>query len=104
MALIDRLKLRINDGEIMPTDDVLTECLEEAKSMIFQRRFPYSKWPEEVEPRYADLQLRIAIELVNKIGAEGETVHLEEGIHRHYESGWISNSLLAEIVPYVGVI
>lgn len=104
MELLDRLKLRIDDGDVMPTDAVLQECLDEAKEIIFQRRFPYQEWPDEVEPQYVGLQVRIAIELVNRIGDEGETVHLEEDIHRHYADGWITPSLLEEITPYVGVI
>ena len=104
MTLLERLKLRIDDGDTMPTDAVLNECLDEAKEIIFQRRFPYDPWPEEVEAQYVGLQLRIALELVNRIGDEGETVHLEENIHRHYANGWVSPSLLEEITPYVGVI
>lgn len=57
-----------------------------------------------VEPRYEDLQFRIAMDLYNRIGDEGEIIHTENGINRHYESSWISAELLEEITPYCGVI
>jgi hypothetical protein len=67
------------------------------------RRFPYGTTLEEVEPRYVDLQLRIAVELYNKQGAEGESAHSENGISRTYESAGISKNLLYEITPMCGV-
>lgn len=57
-----------------------------------------------VEPRYQDLQFRIAMDLYNRIGVEGETMHSENGISRHYDSSWISTELLEEVVPYCGVV
>lgn len=57
-----------------------------------------------LEPQYLDLQLRCAIDLYNKIGAEGELAHSENGISRSYESSWISQELLNEIVPFCGVV
>ena len=96
------IKLKIRTGE--ENDSVLTECLDSAKAAILARRFPSGDWPEEVEPRYADLQIRIAQDLYNKIGAEGQMTHTENGIGRSWESSWISKQLLQEVTPYVGVI
>ena len=56
-----------------------------------------------VEPRYQDLQFRIALDRYNKIGAEGQLRHDDNGIDRTYESSWISAQLLNEVTPYVGV-
>ena len=46
------------------------------------------------------LQVQMANELVAKIGGEGEIVHIENGVHRHYDDAFISSSLLKQIVPY----
>ena len=68
------------------------------------RRFPFSEYPTEIEDRYKDLQIRIATEMFNKRGAEGETAHSENGVSRTYASANVSEDLLKEITPRVGVI
>ena len=111
--------------------DLLADLAETAKNAILSHRYPCSDWPTRdivktvtttdaetgeditvervvgsetyIEPRYEDLQYRIALDLYNKIGAEGEISHSENGISRTYESSWISKQLLSEITPFVGV-
>lgn len=78
--------------------------LETAKSAINARRYPFGEPPDELERRYNNLQLRIAVELYNKQGAEGETSHSENGISRSYSSAWISEELLSEITPKAGIL
>ena len=104
MDIICRLKMHLdNDGTVGVSDNLLNDCVEMAKNAILSRRYPYHTWPEEVEPRYQDLQFRIALDLVNKLGAEGELVHSENGISRTYQSSWISEQLLSEVTPYAKV-
>ena len=100
MDNLDRLKLRTGEAD----EAILLDCLESAKSAIMARRYPYEEWPEELESRYLDLQFRCAMDLYNKIGAEGETSHSENGVSRGYESSWISESLLREVTPVVKVV
>lgn len=100
MDNLDRLKLRTGGKD----EVLLLDCLESAKSAILSRRYPYGEWPEELESRYLDLQFRCAMDLYNKIGAEGETSHSENGVSRGYESSWISESLLQEVTPVVKVV
>lgn len=57
-----------------------------------------------LEPRYLDLQYRCAIDLYNRTGAEGQMSHDENGIYRTWGAEWISQELLNEVVPMVGVI
>jgi hypothetical protein len=78
--------------------------LESAKAVILSRRFPFGDYPEDIEPRYKDLQIRIAVEMFAKRGAEGETAHSENGISRTYASSNVSEDLLREITPKAGVI
>lgn len=115
MTNLERMKLRVPEET---NEGVFLDCLECAKNAILARRFPYGDFPvkevtnsdgtvsEEtyLETRYLDLQYRVAMDLYNKAGAEGEISHTENGISRSYESSWISKQLLDEVVPKVGVM
>ena len=101
MTQLERLKIRITENT---TDAELEDILESAKAVILSRRFPFGEAPEEIEPRYKDLQIRIAVEMYNKLGAEGETAHSENGISRSYASASVSEELLREITPKAGVV
>lgn len=101
MTQLERLKIRITEKV---DDIVLEDILESAKAVILSRRFPFSEQPTEVEDRYKDLQIRIAVEMFNKQGAEGETAHSENGVSRSYASASVSEDLLREITPKVGVV
>nr|DAD91334.1 MAG TPA: tail connector protein [Siphoviridae sp. ctBmU27] len=96
MTQLERLKIRITD-EV--TDEELSDILESAKAVILSRRYPFGDMPEELEPRYLDLQIRIAVEMYNKIGTEGQTAHSENGVSRSYASAAVSPELLREITP-----
>lgn len=104
MEMIDRLRERLTDNGVVPSDAILMDCIESAKHAILSRRFPYGEYPEDVEPRYKDLQYRLAIEIYNRQGAEGETNHNENGVNRAYDGAWMSSQLLNEITPYAGVV
>ena len=101
MTQLERLKIRITENV---TDNELEDILESAKAVILSRRFPFGEQPTEIEPRYNDLQIRIAVEMFNKRGAEGETAHSENGVSRSYSSASVSEELLREITPKVGVV
>lgn len=101
MTQLERLKIRITEK----VDDIeLEDILESAKAVILSRRFPFGEIPLELEERYKDLQIRIAVEMFNKRGAEGETAHSENGVSRSYSSASVSEELLREITPKVGVV
>lgn len=105
MDVLKRLKDRTKETDI----GLLMDCVDSAASAITSRRFPYGGAPAtecgapEVEAQYQDLQYRIALDIYNRIGAEGETGHSENGISRTYDGSWISSKLLEEIVPKCGV-
>ena len=101
MTQLERLKIRITENV---TDDELEDILESAKAVILSRRFPFGEQPTEIEDKYKDLQIRIAVEMFNKRGAEGETAHSENGVSRSYASANVSEDLLKEITPKVGVV
>ena len=101
MTPLERLKLRIpeNDNELE-----LEDVLESAKAVILSRRYPFGEQPTELEPKFLDLQIRIAVEMYNKRGVEGQTSHSENGVSRGYSSASVSEELLREITPKVGVV
>lgn len=101
MTQLDRLKIRITENV---TDIELEDILESAKAVILSRRFPFGEQPAEIEDKYKDLQIRIAVEMFNKRGAEGETAHSENGVSRSYASANVSEDLLKEITPKAGVV
>ena len=95
------LRLRKRTGE---TDDsLLQEMLDSAEAAILARRFPYGTGTEALEPRYYDLQVRIAEAMYAKVGAEYQTGHIENSVSRSWESEGIPEVLLREIVPKVGL-
>jgi hypothetical protein len=101
MTPLERLKLRIpeNDNELE-----LVDVLESAKAVILSRRYPFGEQPDALEKKYEDLQVRIAVELYNKRGVEGQTSHSENGVSRSYASANVSEDLLREITPKAGVV
>lgn len=101
MGQLERLKIRITENV---TDEELEALLESAQAVIQSRRFPFGEVPETLEERYKDLQIRIAVEMFAKRGAEGETAHSENGVSRTYSSASVSEELLREITPKVGVV
>ena len=101
MTQLDRLKIRIPE---ITNDIELEDLLESAKAVILSRRFPFGEHPPDIEERYEDLQIRIAVEMFNKRGAEGETAHSENGVSRTYSGAGVSEELLREITPKVGVV
>lgn len=101
MTQLERLKIRITENV---SDVELEDLLESAKAVILSRRFPFGDWPEDIEGKYKDLQIRIAVEMYNKQGAEGETSHSENGISRSYANAGVSEDLLREITPKGGVV
>ena len=101
MTQLERLKIRITEKV---NDDELEDILDSAKAVILSRRFPFGEWPADIEDKYKDLQIRIAVEMFNKRGAEGETAHSENGVSRSYASANVSEDLLREITPKAGVV
>ena len=101
MTQLERLKIRIPENV---NDIELEDILESAKAVILSRRFPFGEQPTEIEPKYNDLQIRIAVEMYNKQGVEGQTSHSENGVSRSYASANVSEDLLKEITPKVGVV
>ena len=94
MEQLEKLKIRL--GNPIGEDELLEMLLEDASEIICEIRNS-----NIVENKYLGVQIRIAVELYNKIGAEGQIAHDENGIKRMYEKSDVSNSLLSRITPVV---
>ena len=87
------------------SDELLSYLLEQSEGIILSRRYPFGA-PEgaTLSALHEQIQIRIAVELFSKMGAEGQTTHIENGVHRTWEAGDVSPSLLKLIVPCVGSV
>lgn len=83
--------------------DILLAYLSFAGAAVLNRCYPFDKEKKEVPGKYAGRQVEIAAYLLNKRGAEGQTSHGENGISRGYESGSIPESMLSDVLPFVGI-
>lgn len=104
-TLVGDLKtvLKAREIEVLDTDTPILRY--EIKRAIKQinrcRRFePTDDKPYDT--KYEDLIIPLSLSAFTKIGADGETVHSENGITRHYTSGGdYPIELLKEIVPLI---
>lgn len=100
---IEKLKVLISPDTA--TDPLLLYLLEQAEGIILNRRYPFGA-PEgaTLSSIHQQIQLRVAVELFNKMGAEGQKDHEENGIKRTWEAGDVSPSLLKAVVPVCGSV
>lgn len=78
------------------SDEILGFYLDNAQEIICELRNS-----NEVESQYSTVQIKMAIEMYSKMGAEGQTSHTENGISRMYEKADLSPSLMSQITPVV---
>lgn len=100
---IEKLKVLISPDTA--SDLLLIYLLEQAEGIILNRRYPFGA-PEgaTLSAMHEQIQMRIAVELFSKMGAEGQTEHAENGITRKWEAADVSPSLLRTIVPVCGSV
>ena len=100
---IEKIKVLISPDTA--SDELLHNLLEQSEGIILNRRYPFGA-PEgaTLSALHEQIQLRIAVELFSKMGAEGHIQYAENGISRTWEAGDVSPSLLKLIVPCVGSV
>lgn len=100
---IEKLKVLISPDTA--SDELISYLLEQSEGIILNRRYPFGA-PEgaSLSPLHEQIQLRIAVELFSKMGAEGQTLHQENGVSRSWEAGDVSPSLLRQIIPVCGSV
>lgn len=103
--MLEAEKIKLVKAMSGETDvDTVSAYLSLAGDKICRRAYPFDPAVTEVPEQYGFTQVEIAVYLLNKRGAEGETAHSENGISRSYEDGDVPSSLLRQIVPMAGVL
>lgn len=117
MARITREQMiqTVSEQSEVEDTDVVGFYVDNAAEVILNQLYPYDElWDEAtsdtitmtdaVPTRYQNLQMRIAIVFLNKRGADGETMHIENGINRHYSGTDVPPDMLRQIVPKAQVV
>lgn len=93
----------MNEGDDT-SDAVLRVFLDLAAQKILNRMYQFKTDADyenlEVPNKYTQVQLNIAVYMLNKRGAEGEIQHIENGIHRNYGSSDVPDALLKDVIPF----
>ena len=99
-----------NDEKIVQMQEMLGEeysasllgvYLRQAKQFILNKRFPYGEQPSEVEEKYEQLEIELAISIFNERGAEGQLTHNENGVSRHWRT---KEEIMYDVVPCASVL
>lgn len=101
---ITRVQTLLGNDEAA-TDTLISVFLDEAKAEILNVRYPFGI-PEtitDVPTQYEYSQCLLAQRYFLRMGAEGEQIHNEDGVHRHYQSV-DDRDVLEKIVPIIKVI
>lgn len=99
------LQEKIDTVRVLADDNVdtnlITVMLKKAESAIQNRMYPF-RVPEgfEVPAQYEMLQCDLALRYISKMGGEGEAIHIENGIDRHYSSS-NEEDLLKEVMQVI---
>ena len=107
LSQIEKLKLRIPYDKELCTypvyEQILKDLLEDSKYIAFEIIYPYSDYPDELEPRYYNWQLRACVELYNLADKAGITNYSENGISWSKLSDGLSVNLLNALTSKVGI-
>ena len=100
--MVASIKVLVGDSRF---DDYASHYLAIAQGVVVSHMWPFDdeKTWEDVPEKYHAQTVEIAVYLVNRRGAEGETSHSESGVSRSYESAGVPASYLRGITPHVGV-
>ena len=92
-------------GSDAPDDNTILSYLSAAKSEILQWRFSYNPdaMPDDVEPAYEMTQVQAVVNGFTQRGFEGQTVSVENGIHRHFSFPDMTRYIRANVIPYAKV-
>lgn len=106
MTDVDILRSRLSVGQpdLIVSDEVLTLYLDSAKGLVMDTRYPFNNQPAEMPSQFEAVRMDIAVELYQKIGAEGQTAHSESGIDRTYAAALVSPGLIRRITPLAKVL
>ena len=91
-------------GTDAPSDAEITSYLSAAKSEILSWRYSYAaSIPDEVPAEYEMTQVQAVVNGFTQRGNEGETVSVENGIHRHFAYSDMVRYIRANVIPIARV-
>ena len=101
LAMVKSL-LRINDTSM---DDLLTTYLNVAKSEILGWRYSYdtNAIPSDVPAEYEVTQVQAVVYGFTQSGNEGQSVSIENGIHRHFSYADMVRYIRANVIAIARV-
>ena len=92
-------------GSDAPDDNTISSYLTLAKNEILQWRFGYNadNMPDDVEPAYEITQVQSVVNGFTQRGLEGQSVSVENGIHRHFNYTDMVRYIRANVIAYAKV-
>lgn len=92
-------------GSDAPDDATISSYLELAKTEILHWRYSYNPddMPGDVEPAYEITQVQAVVNGFTQRGMEGQTVSVENGIHRHFSFQDMTRYIRANVIAYAKV-
>lgn len=105
---LEKLKKRIPLEEWMQMgyieyENMLSDLLEDSKYIAFEKLYPFEDYPEELDTKYNNWQIRACVELFNLADKAGITNYSENGISWSKLSDGLSVSLLSALTSKVGI-
>jgi len=101
------IKTLLEDGGEMPTDEKLTAYLSVARSEILAWIYHLvGGVPDgvtDVPSKYDNTQIYAVIAGYTQAGAEGEELHIENGVHRHFRYAEMLDYIHNNVLPLVRV-
>lgn len=100
MTTIELLQAKLSGTAEGENTALLQAYIEDATALAIGIVYPFGQ--SETLPDnafYRSWVSRAALEMISKIGAEGQMSHGENGINRSYSGGTVSKELLAELTP-----
>ena len=104
---LEMVKLLLEDGGDVPSDEKLTAYLSIAKSEILAWVYHLvGGVPEDVTDvpsKYDQTHIYAVIAGYTQAGAEGEQTHIENGVHRHFRYAEMLDYIHNNVLPIVRV-
>ena len=92
-------------GADAPDDETILTYLTLAQNEILSWRFSYNPddMPEDVPAEYEMTQVHAVVNGFTQRGLEGQTVSVENGIHRHFAYADMVRYIRANVIAYAKV-
>ena len=86
-------------------NNMIDALLEDSKNIALSNIYPFEDWSDyDLPAKYKNWQIRAAIELYNLADKAGIKSYSENGLSWSKSSDLLSDGLMEEIMPKVGVI